>query len=265
MAAASSCRPPDDSPLDAVLGIFSSDGRAAFRREIRSSWMPEGRDAGIEPWFVMRQFGASKTTLNESHEAGDIVFVAANASLGRKSGPLQTFLLWIQCATVAWPHARLIGKADDDVWTHLPSVAAHLRASLAALELEGGPAEMYWGMFENYRWDTDIHRPFEWGSKSEPRCKVSLHKTSQRAGRFDGCKNGLLLGRWRRVSCFWCAPARVSSTSARNPLLPLGLPESAAASCISPIANIHGLPLAAGKGFGASVAVTITRSVLSTD
>ena len=69
-----------------------------------------------------------------------------------------------------------MGKADDDVWAHLPGVAAHVRGSIVALEAlgrrrpshgrmmarhphQGRPPLIYWGMMETYHWDFNVSTP----------------------------------------------------------------------------------------------------------
>ena len=46
-------------------------------------------------------------------------------------------LLWLRCAVVAWPHAELIGKAEDDTRIHLGDVERLLRAALRDLASMG--------------------------------------------------------------------------------------------------------------------------------
>jgi len=174
----------------AVLGIFSSATRAEFRREIRSSWMPDGPPSRIVPRFVLRGVGASSSTINESHVTGDIVFMEAPSSMDRASGPLQTLLLWYHCAVTAWPNALLIGKADDDVWLHLPSVAMHAYRSIAALQAydkRSSARLMYWGQMETYHWSEETHKPigFGWHFRQGERCRVQA-KTREGATRVVG-------------------------------------------------------------------------------
>ena len=62
---------------------------------------------------------------------------------------------WLACATYAWPRARLIGKADDDTYVHLPGVADHVTQTLSFAR--GAP--IYWGQLEAYHWHVGAHRP----------------------------------------------------------------------------------------------------------
>ena len=90
------------------------------------------------------------------------MLVNGPAAMPSKSAPLQTLLLWLECAASAWPNARLVGKADDDVMVRVPMVAAHLRGSLAALRARGGsgaPPRLYWGQIETMHWDDATLRP----------------------------------------------------------------------------------------------------------
>ena len=65
---------------------------------------------------------------------------------------------------------QLVGKADDDVWAHLPGVAAHVRGSLDALvrrravqgqrrDAHGRPPLIYWGIMETYNWNFNQSSP----------------------------------------------------------------------------------------------------------
>ena len=110
------CAPVDPAPRLAVLGVLSTDGHRDYREAIRSSWMRKANAADITTRFVMRGLGSAAE--DEAHSHGDIVFVEALASMVRKNGPLQSLVLWWQCAVESWPQASLIGKADDDIWVN---------------------------------------------------------------------------------------------------------------------------------------------------
>ena len=127
------CRPVDATPRLAVLGILGVESQSAVRRSIRRSWLPGGAEADILPLFVLRGLNASASTLAEAEEHGDSVFLRAEASQSRFTGPLWSLWLWLDCARTAWPHAKLIGKAESDVWLHLPGIATRLRADFEAL------------------------------------------------------------------------------------------------------------------------------------
>ena len=163
------CSPIDPAPRLAVLGVLTTDNHLNYREAIRSSWMRKSNAADITTRFVMRGLGS--TSEDEAKRHGDIVFFEARADANRKSGPLQSLVLWWQCAVEAWPQASLIGKADDDIWVKLIATAAHLRGSLAALAAqpsfvrEQRPPEMFWGTMETFHWSTFRNRPVGFSKK----------------------------------------------------------------------------------------------------
>jgi hypothetical protein len=110
------CAPVDPAPRLAVLGVLTTDGHRDYREAIRSSWMRKSTLADITTRFVMRGLGSAAE--DEARRHGDIVFVEALASANRKIGPLQSLVMWWQCAVETWPQASLIGKADDDIWVN---------------------------------------------------------------------------------------------------------------------------------------------------
>ena len=84
--------------------------------------------------FALRGLGASAAVRAERanftrNGVSDVVLLDAAANASRARGPLASLFCWYRCATTAWPRARLVGKADDDVWLHLPGISAHLHAS----------------------------------------------------------------------------------------------------------------------------------------
>ena len=187
------CAPVDPAPRLAVLGVLTTDGHRDYREAIRSSWMRKANAADITTRFVMRGIGS--TAEDEAHSHGDIVFVEALASMVRKNGPLQSLVLWWQCAVETWPQASLIGKADDDIWVNGPypnpnpnpnpnlspnpnpnqvqmiATAAHLRGSLAALAAQPSfardqrPPAMFWGKMETFHWNSVKSRPIGFAQK----------------------------------------------------------------------------------------------------
>ena len=160
--AATSCTagPPDPTPWIGVFGILSIDGHVRQRRAIRRSWLPAGATSQMLARFVIRSIGASDETLAELRQHGDGVLLPVSSALGRAAGPMQSLMLWLQCALATWPRAMTIGKADDDVWVHLEGVAAHLTASARDVVRRGrSPGQMVWGVMETYHWDVEKHRP----------------------------------------------------------------------------------------------------------
>ena len=104
-AATTACDAPlDPLPRLGVIGILSYEARAEHRASIRTSW---GREAGgLLPRFVMRGVGASNAARDESRIHSDVVFVDAPANLSRRVGPLRSLMLWLECATAAWPASQ---------------------------------------------------------------------------------------------------------------------------------------------------------------
>ena len=154
---------PIDAAVIGVLGVLSIDAHRVLRRQIRDSWLHSAASQ-LPARFVMRGIGAAKATLAEARSKRDFVFVNARADLGRSAGPLTSLMLWWSCALRVWPRAELIGKADDDVFVVLPSVADHLRgASLGLSESVRSHSEhpplLLWGFLEAYHWDDARHLP----------------------------------------------------------------------------------------------------------
>ena len=163
------CAPIDPAPRLAALGVLTTDSHRDYREAIRSSWMRKSNAADITTRFVMRGLGSAAE--DEARLHGDIVFVEALASANRKNGPLQSLVLWWQCAVETWPHATLIGKADDDIWVQMIATAAHLRGSLAALAAQPSiardqrPPAMFWGIMETFHWSSVKTRPVGFAKK----------------------------------------------------------------------------------------------------
>ena len=146
----------DDTPRLGVIGIISADSHADHRAAIRATWLNSGGEELLAR-FVLRGINAASATLEEARTHGDVVLVRGEAQMRRSDGPLLSLLLWLRCATRAWPRAQHIGKADDDVWLHLRGVASHLVAAHAALPPQH--QQLYWGLMESYHWELSSHRP----------------------------------------------------------------------------------------------------------
>ena len=157
------CAPVDRTPLLGVLGVVTTEG-SQWRHEIRSSWLqPSLVPTSIVTRLVMRGLDASASLLAEAARERDVVFVEALGTLSKNRGPLTSTLLWLRCAVVAWPHAELIGKAEDDTWIHLGDIERLLRAALRGLASMGAD-HLYWGTrYETYHWNATSHRPIAFG------------------------------------------------------------------------------------------------------
>ena len=65
--------------------------------------------------------------LAEAHEHGDVVLLPnVSAPFGRFRGMLLSLVAWMDTALITCSHAPFIGKADDDIWADLYSIAASL-------------------------------------------------------------------------------------------------------------------------------------------
>ena len=153
------CSNPDHTPWLAVIGILSLDEHFALRRQVRSTWLHG--DPRFLTKFVLRGIAALEASVNESAAHGDMLYLKAPASMPRKVGPLLKLMRWLECATTAWPQARLIGKADDDTYIYLPGVGDHLQRTLSFAS--GAP--VYWGSMESFHWHLDAHRPIGFAGK----------------------------------------------------------------------------------------------------
>ena len=125
-----------------------------------------------------------------------MVLLHAKSGLNRRAGPLASLLLWIECALSAWPRAQLVGKADDDIWAHLPGTASLLRGSLEAarhaMQLDSvSQVRLYWGMMETYHWELKSQRPvsfaFKYGKSGEA-CALRNYRMGVRQGHKSSSK-----------------------------------------------------------------------------
>ena len=167
-----------DTHLLYALGVLSHKD-ATQRSWIRASWgSPEARARAMHDHrlllrFVLRGIGASEAHRVEALKHRDIVFVPAPASAGRAVGPLISLVLWWRHALAAWPQVLLIGKADDDVYLHLPGIAQHLAASLATVRrtaLSFARPRLYWGAFESYSMDVARRAPIKFDTDHPSSC-----------------------------------------------------------------------------------------------
>ena len=81
--------------------------------------------------------------------------------MDRVNGPLRSLVLWYAFAVRSWPRAKLIGKAEEDVWLYLPSVLNHLKASLDFARAQQGTGTeplLYWGIMESTSFETNVSR-----------------------------------------------------------------------------------------------------------
>ena len=171
----------EGEPLLGMIGIFSFETNRQYRDVIRQTWGHTGQPYGLHSRFVMR--GLHTNAREEEEAFGDIFFLEElEARLSRRIGPLLTLISWMRAALAAWPRAQLIGKADDDVWVHLPGVALHAQSALAELKNKHDISNMLWGVVETFHWVLNRDSPigFSYGYGHNWRCahRILLDKES---------------------------------------------------------------------------------------
>ena len=161
---------------------------SSYRNTIRS-WMNASVENTITR-LVMRGINVSQAVLREAAIFQDTIFLRANASLQKYEGALLGTLLWYECATMAWPAAHFIGKAEDDLWLCLPDVYGSLLDASDTLA-RSGPTRghsIYWGVQETYHLEIKSQVPLgfnhEW-SVRQP-CRQPEDKEGFLHGGFAG-------------------------------------------------------------------------------
>ena len=160
-----------------------------YRNSIRWSWLNVSVENTVTK-LVMRGYNASQIVLREAAIFQDTIFLRANATLRKYEGAILGTLLWYECATVAWPSARHIGKAEDDLWLHLPDVFGSLHD--AARQLAQAKAtqnhSLYWGLQETYHLEMKTQIPLgfnhEWSLRRP--CRQPEDNQSFMGGGFAG-------------------------------------------------------------------------------
>ena len=124
--------------------------------------------------FVLHGLGARTSVLAEAASTRDVIFLRAPSVMSCKSGPLRKLWLWLECALSAWPHATMVGKADDDAWLRLPGVALHASRAIAvaaahtaaaaqatrpAAAHDEPPLLAVWASIASFHWHEGMHRP----------------------------------------------------------------------------------------------------------
>jgi len=199
----------------AIIGVLSHAPNVKLRQAIRDSWLSEAARArsiqrqGLDVAFVVRNVGAPRALHKEARARHDVVFLPARYDLSRKRGPLESLFLWLQCAVARWPRVEFIGKGDDDVFFHLDGIAAHLRASHAAVQqATRSEPRILWGALEGYHWHPLRHRPVGFVQDGP----------SHQLGR---CKSRMLSIRGARTSARGPFPSRDTRAPTRGRLHPL--------------------------------------------
>ena len=98
-------------PILAALGVLSHEPRLRLRNAARSTWLPDLPQT-IVALFVLRGLGLQErnATRAEASRHGDMLFVRAQSDMLRENGPLQSLVLWFECARQRFTGARFIGK-----------------------------------------------------------------------------------------------------------------------------------------------------------
>ena len=144
----------------AAIGVLSHEPRLRLRNAVRATWLPDLPHT-VAARFVLRGLALQEpnTTQAEAARHGDVLFVRARALMLRENGPLQSLVLWLECARWRFASARFIGKADDDVWIRPSAWAALLGAVLAHVPPK---AHAYVGAMEAFHWRLDADAPVDW-------------------------------------------------------------------------------------------------------
>lgn len=144
----------------AALGVLSHEPRLRLRNAVRATWFPD-LPPTIVARFVLRGLALQEPNATQAEAArhGDVLFVRARSVMLRENGPLQSLVLWFECARRRFASARFIGKADDDVWIR-PSGWATLLTAVRGHVPEG--AHAYVGAMEGYHWRMDADAPVDW-------------------------------------------------------------------------------------------------------
>lgn len=141
--------PPPLTAAIAILSAVAGTNAPRYRRRrdvIRNSWLhfrsdletcydPTVCPGRLVVHFVVRCGGLdaqSRAALRaENASNGGDMLCAGNVSAydgGRLRGTVLALHWWLQHARRTYPDAKFVGKADDDVYVHLPDVAAQLSA-----------------------------------------------------------------------------------------------------------------------------------------
>ena len=135
---------------------------------------------------------AVRASVKFTRTAHDVVLLDAAANR-RARGAARVALHLYRCATTAWPRAA-VGKADDDVWLHLPGISAHLRVAAHSAGTRPATADLV-GVFQSFHWDVRVERP---GAMQDVEIRVAqeLRPRGQLAPR-------LITPRWRDAGGWW--------------------------------------------------------------
>ena len=167
------CAQPELRPdIELVLGVVSTEARSMWHGSVRNSFFKFSELLpSVVMRLVLRGMNASRAVLDEARLRNDTVFLPAPAQLDAGRGPLTSTMLWLRCASFAWPHALFLGKAgervivarfdrcgsqprlcrlypcasEDDTWLHVPDILSSLRASSLLLSAHYNITDLYYG------------------------------------------------------------------------------------------------------------------------
>ena len=157
--------PPPSAPfkicpqleLQLAIGIVSAPRFVARRMAQRESWLQwpnigHRADAGVWAAFVVRSGGAFETLqlAREASAQRDMLLVESIAwNETRVRGPVLTLTWWLEYVSSKLPHARFVGKIDDDTYIYEPDLARLLTEA----ELAFGPSSnIYFGALSFSHW-----------------------------------------------------------------------------------------------------------------
>ena len=193
---------PSSHAYFAVLGVISHEA-SPFRNAVRT-WLhaADEDDHSLLARLVLRGLGASALVRREAIAFNDTVFLhAAPGSLPAAHAALENTLLWFACAVGAWPQSTLVGRAEDDVWLHLPDIVGSLRDMSASFVARGVP-DLLWGVTIDARhaWNRTTQQPQpvaqEWatGRQTNAVCRDdgnSSSTTTSLSGPFPSARGGV--------------------------------------------------------------------------
>ena len=83
----------------AALGVLSHEPRVRLRTAIRATWLPD-LPPSIAARFVLRGLELQEPNAIRAEAAhhADVLFVRARSVMLRENGPLQSLVLWFECA-----------------------------------------------------------------------------------------------------------------------------------------------------------------------
>lgn len=113
-----------------ALGVLSgslsahADRFSKRRAVLRASWMQDAPPTVLIRFVLRCGTNSSISSLPLGDRLDTVCAPVTAEKNGRLRGPLLALVWWLEHALTYNP--RFVGKADDDVWLHLPDLEAHL-------------------------------------------------------------------------------------------------------------------------------------------